>query len=187
MQNHPHEPLADAEVVRRIRRGDRDAFEVLFRTYYAGLAAFVHRLVRSRAIAEELVQDVMLKIWLRREHLEEVDSLRTYLYRAARNHALNHLRRRRLEVLWATAPREEHEGLTIGADELTAGDELARLARDSIDRLAHRCRQIFLLSRVDGLTYPEIARVLGISIKTVETQMGRALKALRASLHKRIG
>ncbi len=63
------------------------------------------------------------------------------------------------------------------------GHDFGDAARAAVGRLPSRCRQIFLLSREDGLTYPEIARVLGISVKTVETQMGRALKSLRASLH----
>jgi len=130
--------------------------------------------------AEELVQDVMFKVWERREHLAMGDELKTYLYRATRNHALNLLRRRRLERLWqAMLPREEP---SVAAEEPDDSSELERAVRAAIDALPDRCREVFLLSREHGLSYAAIAATMGISVKTVETQMGRALKALRFSL-----
>lgn len=176
-------PAGDAELVRRIRAGDERALETVFRAHYAGMASFVQRFVRSADLAEELVQDVFLKLWSKREQLAEIETLRTYLFRAARNTALNYLRRAKLERKW----REEHgtdndPPTAFAADEETVEQEVAIAVQEAIGRLPPRCREIFLLSRDGGLTYAEIARSLEISVKTVETQMGRALKSLRSSL-----
>ena len=174
----------DAELVRRIRAGDERALEAVFKAHYAGMASFVQRFVRSPDLAEELVQDVFLKLWSKREQLAEIETFRTYLFRAARNTALNYLRRAKLERRW-----QEEQGTdtdpptTFAADDETVEQELAAAVQEAINRLPPRCREIFLLSRDGGLTYAEIARSLEISVKTVETQMGRALKSLRASLH----
>lgn len=175
--------LSEAELARRMRLGDEAALETIFRTHYPGLVAFVRRYVKTTEIAEELVQDLFFKLWSRRGALGAIDSVKTYLFRAARNTALNHLRRLKLEHEWAEkeqgARSEEHveEG-----DETVTESELATAVRAAVDRLPPRCREVFMLSRDGGLTYGEIAKTLGISIKTVETQMGRALKALRESL-----
>lgn len=175
--------LSDAELARRMRLGDEKALEAIFRAHYPGLVAFVRRYVKSTEIAEELVQDLFLKLWARRGSLGAIDSVKTYLFRAARNTALNHLRRRKLEHEWL-----EKEGGALSEEQGQEGDEpvteseLATAVRVAVDRLPPRCREVFMLSRDGGLTYGEIAKSLGISIKTVETQMGRALKALRESL-----
>ena len=174
----------DAELVRRIRAGDERALEAVFKAHYAGMASFVQRFVRSQDLAEELVQDVFLKLWAKREQLAEIETFRTYLFRAARNTALNYLRRAKLERRWREEQGTDDDPPTsYAADEETVEQELAVAVREAINRLPPRCREIFLLSRDGGLTYAEIARSLDISVKTVETQMGRALKALRASLH----
>jgi RNA polymerase sigma-70 factor (ECF subfamily) len=157
--------------------------EIVFRAHFQGMAAFVERYVRSPDMAEELVQDIFLKIWTKRSQLTEIESLKTYLYRAARNQALNHLRRLKLERRWQEEQAAAGEPATVfAADEDASGHELAEAVQSAIERLPPRCREIFLLSRDGGLTYAEIARTLEISVKTVETQMGRALKALRGAV-----
>ncbi len=172
----------DAELVRRIRAGDERALEIVFRAHYAGMASFVQRYVRSADVAEELVQDVFFKLWSKREHLAEIETLRTYLFRAARNTALNHLRRLKLERRWQEEQVAGDDSPAFVADDEAAWTEVDAAVQEAIGRLPPRCREIFLLSRDGGLTYAEIARALGISVKTVETQMGRALKSLRVSL-----
>src|SRR5262245_5087275 len=176
-------PAGDAELVRRIRAGDERALEAVFKAHYAGMASFVQRFVRSPDLAEELVQDVFLKLWSKREQLAEIETFRTYLFRAARNTALNYLRRAKLERRWREEQGTDDDPPTsFAADEETVEQELSVAITEAINRLPPRCREIFLLSRDGGLTYAEIARSLEISVKTVETQMGRALKSLRASL-----
>jgi RNA polymerase sigma-70 factor (ECF subfamily) len=172
---------SDAELVARIRGGDADALGEVYRAHATGLARFVARLVQSQEAAEEIVQDMFLRIWVRRERLFLDDTLKSYLYRAARNRGLNHLRRRRLEQLWlGRQPREEPR--SPPADAPSDDRALAAAIRAAVDRLPERCRQVFVLSREHGMTYGEIAAVMEISVKTVETQMGRALRALRRSL-----
>lgn len=175
----------DAELLGRLRAGDERALEVIFRAHYAGMCAFVQRFVYAPDVAEELVQDVFFKLWSKREQMTEIDALKTYLYRAARNTALNHLRRRKLEQSWEAQEAAQGEPVAgVGADQETSTDELALAVNGAVARLPGRCREVFLLSREGGLTYGQIAAALGISIKTVETQMGRALKSLRAALAK---
>jgi RNA polymerase sigma-70 factor (ECF subfamily) len=159
---------------------DRAAFEAIFRAHYDGLVRFAARIVSSPELAEELVQDVLLKVWIRRDQLVASPDLKTYLFRATYNHALNHIRRRRLERLWrSTLPPEEPSVAPSAGDDATE-TELA--IRRAVAALPDRCREVFVLSREHGMSYAEIAATLGISIKTVETQIGRALKALRAAL-----
>ncbi len=179
----PATSVSDAALVRRIRAGDERALEIVFRAHYTGMAAFVQRYVNAPDVAEELVQDIFLKLWSRREQLSEIESFKTYLYRAVRNQGLNWLRRRKLERKWEEEHGEESEPVTLAAaDDGATEQEVTLAVRAAIDRLPPRCREIFLLSRDGGLTYNDIARTLEISVKTVETQMGRALKALRLSL-----
>ncbi|MBV6520183.1 MAG: hypothetical protein MNPFHGCM_00288 [Gemmatimonadaceae bacterium] len=181
--SEPATSESDAALVRRIRAGDERALEDVFRANYAGMAAFVLRYVNAPDVAEELVQDIFLKLWSRREQLSDIESLKTYLYRAVRNQALNWLRRRKLERRWEEEHGEDAEPVSLAAaDDGATEEEVAAAVRVAIERLPPRCREIFLLSRDGGLTYNDIARVLEISVKTVETQMGRALKSLRGSL-----
>jgi RNA polymerase sigma-70 factor (ECF subfamily) len=174
---------SDAALVHRIRAGDERALEIVFRAHFAGMAAFVQRYVQAPDVAEELVQDIFLKLWSRREQLAEIESLKTYLYRAVRNQGLNWLRRRKLERRWEEEHGDEAEPTApVATDDDASEQEITLAVRAAIDRLPPRCREIFMMSRDGGLTYNEIALALGISVKTVETQMGRALKALRYSL-----
>ena len=162
-----------------VREGDERAFETLFRAFAPGLVAFVARYVDSRSIAEDLVQDLFLRLWQMRAELAVDQAVTSYLYTAARNRALNHLKRGRLAGRWASA--------VVGRiDEASQSGETALLEmldlQDAVERLPARCRLIFTLSRQHDMTYAQIAQSLCISVKTVEVQMGRALKALRDSL-----
>lgn len=182
MHRAPAINLDPQALTRRIREGDAAAFEIVFRAHYSELCSFVHVQVGSADIAEELVQDVLLRVWNGRAHLDPQQPLRPYLYRAARNHALNYLKRRRVE------DRSLHDVTALPAPAVSATDdevrthELSGAIDQALAALPERCRLIFMLSRDRGMSYAAIAEALNISPKTVETQMGRALKSLRASL-----
>lgn len=137
--------------------------------------------MRSRAIAEELVQDVMLELWKRRELLADESSPQAYLFQAMRNRALNHIRHER--VARQGEPHATRSGVVDStAHSLVVEDEISVALRRAVDGLPNRCREVFELSRTHGLRYSEIASVLGISVKTVEAQMGKALRTLREEL-----
>ncbi len=174
--------MDEAAWINQVRAGDDAAFERLFKTYFNDLVSFSETYVASPDIAEDVVQDVFLKIWSAGEAWQPKGSLRAYLFAAVRNESFYHLRRyrnrSRLLELWKpndAAP--EHTPET----ELEH-KQLQSAAERAIEAMPERRRHIFTLSRQHGLTYAEIAALLGISVKTVDTQMGRALKAIRDRL-----
>lgn len=169
-------------LVLRIRAGDAQAFEALFHAFHAGLCAFAYRYVKSREVAEEIVQEVFLFLWERRETLDVRDSIKNYLFTAVRNAAVSWLRHERVVARRQVETLELFSRPAPSPDSMAISGELLAAVRRAIDRLPERCRLIFTLHREQGLTYGEIAQVLGLSPKTVEVQMGRALKALRKGL-----
>ena len=175
--------IGDRVWAERIRAGDTAAFELVFRRLTPGLRALTCRYVDSAAVAEELVQDLFFTLWRQRETLELHHSLVTYLYTAARNRALNHLKRDRLARTSDPARLPDTEESPTVEDEL-AQTELARTIQEAIERLPERTRLVFTMSRQQQLTYAQIAEALGLSIKTVETQMGRALRLMRVYLRE---
>jgi RNA polymerase sigma-19 factor, ECF subfamily len=159
-----------------------ETFEVLYRTHYAGLCDLVYGYVRSRDLARELVQDLFLNIW------DSVTSSGAplpgapYLYTAARNRALRSLRHGKVEARWEARQTPALGDGPSEAESAVAEHELAEAVTAAIRELPERCRLIFTLSRHDHLPNAAIAARLGISVNTVEQQMWRALKALRAKL-----
>ena len=173
--------MTDRDLLERLIRGDTSAFDAIFRTWYGPLVATADRMLRDRAVAEEIVQDVLLELWRRRESLAVDGSPQAYLFQATRNRVLNHLRHQKIEL------RSEPELIgdsqsTPHADADVAQEELSIAVQDAVRSLPDRCREVFELSRVHGLKYAEIAAQLGISVKTVEAQMGKALRTLRERL-----
>lgn len=173
--------MDERELLARIRQGDEAAFDAIFRAQYPALVGMAEGMLRGRAVAEEIVQDVMLELWRRRESLPVEESLRAYLFRATRNRALNHLRHSRVEregQPHAASPTAE----PATAPSTLVEEEIDLALREAMNDLPDRCREVFELSRVHGLRYAEIASALGISVKTVEAQMGKALRILRERL-----
>lgn len=173
-------------LVARVREGDERAFAEIFAAYYARLVAFARASLQTRDVAEEMVQDVFVQIWARRETLTVERSLTAYLFRAVRNRISNERRALRLE----TAHRDRivrnlggGEAAAAGcADDRLGEAELEQALAEALARLPERPRQVFLLNRRENLSYAEVADVLGIAVKTVEMHMARALAALRESL-----
>ncbi len=173
--------MDDRELLDRLRSGDEAAFDSIFRAHYAQLVAFSLGLLRERASAEDVVQEVMLELWRRRGELHIEESLHGYLLRAARNRSLNQIRHANVQRRAEPQLVGEETIAATGATKLVAG-ELRDALADAVAELPPACRQVFELSRGQGLRYAEIATTLGISIKTVESQMGKALRHLRLRL-----
>lgn len=184
---NPHaERGALDECVPRIREGDSSAFEQLFRALHEPLLAFATRYTRDPERAEELIQDVFFAVWQTRTQWEPRGSVRAYLFGAVRNRALNLRRRDALEQDWANEEAHEdsrtvHPAPTPVDTELER-QELLTQAHAALDALPERCRLAMHLRWREGLSYAEIAEVLGISNKGVENQLARGLRAVRSRL-----
>lgn len=170
----------ESELLARLRTGDDDAFAAIFREHYPVLVVSATRLLAERALAEEIVQDVMLELWRRRESLVLSGPLRAYLQQAARNRALNRLRQARTAQRGEIYVRGPTESPPADADVVST--ELRLAAEKAIASLSAPQREVFEMNRQRGMTYSEIAEQLGISVKSVEARMGRALKLLRDQL-----
>ena len=176
--------LNEQHQLRKIRKGDIDTFEQLFHRFYQGMFSYAKTFLRSGEAAEEVIQDVFYNIWKNRDSLRITRSWQSYLYRAVYNNSMMYLRRTRREY-----PMEED--LTSDSDSGTPDPlqemqfrEVSDLVSKTIEELPERTREIFLMSRQEGLKYKEIAKKLSVSLKTVEAHMGKALKVLRNSLEK---
>jgi RNA polymerase sigma-19 factor, ECF subfamily len=179
--------VRDREWVERIRTGDAQAFEAMYRAYKNHLGAFLERFLRSREPAEEVVQELFLHIWDHRHTWEVSSPLNIYLFRAARNRAISYLRHERVETKFRErVAREDFADFvprpTDSADEGVRTDELRDAIERAVSVLPDRCQEVFRLNRYHHLSYSEVAELLHISVKTVELHMGRALTALRVHL-----
>ena len=172
---------SERDLQERIRAGDERAFDSVFRTHYAHLVRVAESMLRESALAEEIAQEVMLELWRRRESLELEQTFAAYLIRSTRNRALNHIRHQRVVAREAAAAAIEPQASRSAEEELL-GVELQQAVREAIDALPEKSREVFRLSREQGLKYAEIASVLEISVKTVEKRMGQALSELRGRL-----
>lgn len=173
--------MEDRELLEKLRVGDEGAYDSVFRTWYPTLVRVAGALLHDMDAAEEVAQEVMLELWRRRHVMDAGLSLRAYLLRSVRNRSLNHLRH--LKVRRDTeSDVEALYDAPLAADQPIVAKELAQAVKMALDELPPRCRQVFDLSRVHGLKYAEIAEALDISQKTVEAQMGKALRVLRERL-----
>lgn len=156
-------------------------FGALVTAHCDRLCKYAYRYVRSREAAEDVVHEVFTRLWERGDDLVELRDPLPYLYRAVHNRAILHLRRERVHQRWQT--RQSLDPPTAeGAHSRTERLDLSRALDRAIADLPERCRQVFTMSREQGLTHAEIARVLGLSVKTVESHVWRAMTALRASV-----
>jgi RNA polymerase sigma-70 factor (ECF subfamily) len=185
-----HRDTPDGALAAAVARGDERAFESLFHLYYSRLRVFAETQVRSSAIAEELVEDVFCWIW---QHRSDWGSqvtgagVRPYLYAAVRNRALRHLARQQVATREEKLAESQSYSLGTGMpsplqQEAVEASEFASAVERAVAELPTRCRQAFTLHRYHELSYAEIAQVMGISVRTVENQLAKALKTLRMSL-----
>jgi RNA polymerase sigma-70 factor (ECF subfamily) len=172
---------AEIELFEKIKTGDEKAFEILFHKYYVYLCSFATKIISNNAAAEEIVQDFFVKLWERREQLTIETSIKNYLFRSVKNLCINYIQHNRTKIRYTQKVISEM-AKNDSDDDSFPEIELARKIKESIDLLPEKRKEIFRLSRQEGLKYHEIATKLNISIKTVETQMGLAIKTLRDKL-----
>ena len=170
--------FAESDYLRRLKQDDERAFDALFRHYSSLVYRFAYSYLKSRPAAEEIVQECFIKIWEKRAQLRDDLPLKGYLFTTAHHAVLNELR------------RDQHNLRLHGQVAAAAGpasvaneveyQEMEALYQSALDRLPPKQREAFLLSRQQGLSYPEIAERQGVSVKTVEAHMVQALKTMRS-------
>ncbi len=165
-----------------LRDDDYKAFEQLFLVSYNPLRSFCKKIVHINEVAEELVSEVFFKIWNNRKAIVITSSPKSYLYAAVHNISLDHLRKEKRYVLTNLENAVAIPSNFLDPQKGCEYNELQVKIESAVAKLPRQCKQIFQLSREQGLRYNEIAEKLQLSVKTIETQMGRALKSLRKSL-----
>ena len=173
--------LKDQFIIAQIRNGKIKAFENVFRRNYAGMLKYSTSILKNEELAEEVVQDIFYSIWKNRSDLK-ISSLDSYLYKSVYNNSLMALRRKKHEIRMDDKWLKEKISTTPDPFEIINEQEMQDLVLEILDKLPERTRTIFIMSRFEGLKYNQIAEKLAISVKTVEANMGKALKLFRAVL-----
>ncbi|RAW03441.1 RNA polymerase sigma-70 factor [Pseudochryseolinea flava] len=174
--------LTDQQYLSALKTGDITAFEMLFRNYYQPLCNYAYTFVQDRDEAEEIVQATFMSVWEKRDALEIRTAVRPYLYAMVRNACLNVIKHEKIKQVHAAGEIAFAERSVESVTRTVMAAELEDKIQEALLKLPEQCRLVFKLSRFEELKYAEIAEQLNISIKTVENQMGKALKIMRDQL-----
>ena len=171
------------QLANRIRMGDEQACELLFRIYFTRLCGYANKYLNDPEEARDVIQEVFAKIWETRSEIDPEESLKGYLFKITGHISINRLRHRKVESKYNEIYKLVYvENSEISPQESLIAQELTGYLSSAKNKIPPKCRKIFDLSRMDGLKYSEIADILNISVKTVETQMSKALAILRFEL-----
>ena len=173
--------INEAQLLQKLKAGDQSAFDRLFKQYYKYLVVIAYKYVKDDHLSRDLVQDVFMDLWKRRESINIEQSLKFFLRRAVINRSLSTIRKN------SRMSFEEDAGLNVATKNNETEShyqmkELHEVLEAAYAKLPARCLEVFKLSRHEGLSHKEIAVKLDISTKTIENQMTKALKIIRAAL-----
>lgn len=157
-------------------------FEAVFKTNFKNLHAYAISLVKDAANAEEMVQNVFVRLWEKKEQLDIRQSATAYLYRSVYNECLNYLKHQKVKTAYQQFMLHRSHDQTATAAGRVQLSELQQQLNKALSELPEQCRSIFQMSRFEEMKYQEIADKMGLSIKTIENQMGKALRLLREKL-----
>jgi len=181
--------MTDPEIIDKIYKGDHSAFQWLYQNYYVGLCIYAHRFTKNKSTAEEIVQKSIFKLWERRESLQINESIVAYLFSTVKNNCLNHLKHQQIVNRFkeSISPSEQESEELIALSQETGlsiyiAHELENKITEAIEKLPQQCREIFKMSRFEGLKHREIAKTKGITLNTVQKQISIALNKLKTEL-----
>lgn len=170
----------DNQLIKSIHGGDIKAFENLFRSIYPALCGYSNKMLNNAEEAEEVVQDIFYTLWKNREQLNIKVSIKSYLYKSVYNKCLNLIEHKNVIYKYVDSYKQTTVQ-SYSPEDAMQESEIYLVYTNTLKKLPDRCQQIFQMSRDYGFKYTEIAEKLTISVKTVEANMGRALKAFRLS------
>ncbi|WP_163379180.1 RNA polymerase sigma-70 factor [Cyclobacterium sp. SYSU L10401] len=171
--------MTDQELCQKLYEGDKKAFDGIYRKYWERLFLYVYKISGDRYQSEDIVQEVFVKLWRRRQ-VRKINQLENYLFKSAKYGVSNLIRDRRIRL-----PLEDYMANLVeevNADLLIEEKETERIIRESIGSLPSRCQEVFIMSRDDFQSNKEIAQQLNLSVRTVETQIHKALKFIKKNL-----
>lgn len=175
---------AEQYQILKIRNGDKTAFEQLFRQYYPVLCSYANQILHDPDEAEEIVQEFFVQFWQKREELDVRTALKSYLFRSVHNRCLNLIKHHKIKETYIQ--NVQHENSEPFTDSPDTGDTktLEKAIQHAIESLPPERKKVFLMVRYEERRYKEVAEILGISVKTVENQMGKAMQFLRKALNE---
>ena len=174
---------SEQELTALLKEGDQQAFNALFDQYQQTVFSIAYKLTRSRVQAKEIVQDVFLKLWMKRQQLDQIDNLGAYLNRIARNQSIDELRKIAREAMRKVEIREEQMELGDRTTEYSLQfNETSHMIADALETLSPQQRRVYQLCHEQGLKYEEAAKEMGLSAGTVHVHMKLALKNIRIYL-----
>lgn len=174
--------VSDEILFSGIKKDDYASFNQLFARYYSRLCAYVLSQIQNSNSAEDIVQELFIRIWTHRRRIEIKENISGYLYRAAKNSALNYLRseKNRTKLL-----QYFPEGQIQNDEMLLEQIEFSHFLQQCIDELPERSKEVFMKSRIDGLKHQEIAEQSGTSVKTIKNQLWKSLQYLKSCLERK--
>lgn len=171
--------MKDQQLIASLKAGNHNSFEKMYETYYSPLVDFARLHINDHENARDIVQRTFMHLWENRMELVIESNLQGYLFTSVKNRCINH--HRHLKVKMEHRKNASHHLHLVHSDDLVS-QEVETRVQQAIEALPEQCRAVFKLSRFDQLKYHEIAEKLGLSIKTVEAHMGKALRQLRHDL-----
>ena len=169
-------------IIEGLRSGRESAYRQIFEQYYQRLVVFSHRYLEDQESARDVVQDLFVDLYDSRQSISIETSLKSYLYSAVKNRCLNQVKHEQVKEKHRNKSRSEANVADPNLEEIMDAVELEARIYEIVLKLPEKCRQIYIMSRVDGKRNSEIADLLNLSIRTVETQISKALKSLRDNL-----
>lgn len=171
--------VTDEILIAAIGKDDYTSYNKLFVRYYSRLCYYVYRILMDKEDAEDVVQELFFTLWNNRKKIEIGENVSSYLYRMAKNLALNHIR---TETNYRTALENREESPSYYEESPLESEEFRIALNNCINRLPDRCKEVLLLHRVKGLKQKEIADQLSISVKTIKNQIWSSLQRLKKCL-----
>jgi RNA polymerase sigma-70 factor, ECF subfamily len=172
----------DNSLIQRMLGGDETAFSIIFKTYYVDLVLFAGTFVRDKQAAEEIAQDVFIRLWENRESVLITSSLRSFLLKSVQNKCIDTIRHLKIVDNYQSKLQNHPLLLENDTENYVLYSELEDDLKKALGKLPEDISKIFLLNRFEGLTYAEIAIQLDISVRMVEIRMGKALGLLKQYL-----
>lgn len=172
----------EQKLIKKLHQGDKKAFTLLFREYYADLVFFAGTYLPQKEVCEDIVQSVFVNLWSKRKELQIRTSLKSFLLKSVANGCLDELRHRKIVLNYEAASRVKETNANLDTENYVLHSELSQLLNNAMEKLPKQYRKTFEMSRLHGMKYKEIAARLNVSERTVQDRIAKTMDLLRRHL-----